>query len=66
MLVNNFKLVINDYFIIFFFIQMTTKMALAKIWQTFSINFPEDNKIEVVQRLMLQPKNDLLCTLTLN
>ncbi len=45
---------------------MTTKMALAKIWQTFSINFPEDNKIEVVQRLMLQPKNDLLCTLTLN
>jgi len=45
---------------------MVTKIALARIVQTFTIKFPDDYKIETVQRLMVQPKDDLQCTVTLN
>jgi len=46
--------------------KMETKIALARIIQTFTISFPEGYKIQTISRLILQPKDDLLCTLTLN
>ncbi len=41
-------------------------MTLAKLVKTFNIKFPEDYKLQAIQRVNLQPKDDLMCTLTLN
>ncbi len=40
-------------------------MALAKIIKTFTIKFPEGYKVQTIARLTLQPKDDLMCTLSL-
>jgi len=45
---------------------MEMKTALARIIQTFTIKFPDGYKVKTIQRATLQPKDDLLCTLTLN
>ncbi len=47
-------------------LQIEAKMMLARMIQTFTIKFPEGYEIQAIQRATLQPKDDLLCTLTLN
>ena len=42
--------------------QMEAKLALARLFQTYKISFPEDYKLVPVQRGSTQPK-DLNCTL---
>ena len=45
---------------------MESKLSLARIVQNFTLKFPEDYQIETVTQTTMQPKDDLLCTLTLN
>jgi len=45
---------------------MEAKLALARLLQTFNIQFPEDYKIETIARLVLQPRDDIKCTFTTN
>ena len=44
---------------------MEEKLILARLIQTFKFVLPADYKLVVAQRLTLQPKDDVPCTVTL-
>ena len=42
---------------------MEAKIVLSRLFHKYKIKLPEDYKLVPVQRGILQPKDDVLCTL---
>ena len=45
--------------------QMEAKLILARLVQSFRFTLPPDYKLVMAQRLTIQPKDDVPCTVTL-
>ena len=64
--IEHFSVKINGFNarIIHIFCLDESKIALSRILQAFDIRLPSEYKLEVIQRVTLQPKGDLPCTMT--
>ena len=43
--------------------QMEAKILLSRLLQTYTISLPEDYKMVALQKVSLEPKDDVPCTL---
>lgn len=46
-------------------LQMEAKVIVARLVQTFQFTLPTDYKLVIAQRLTVQPKDNVPCTITL-